>query len=329
MDESSIGKDKAGNKANILLASMAILVFSGMAGVAAKYCAGTSISMLPSSPPEQPYSSRSTSIAKLPSENQLSFFEIAGLNIKLPSRPALIDIDLPPELRSEINAFNLYEVDIGSTILSVVQIIYSIPEASLDGAVEGSISEVRNLPGVDSFASSIESLSIDSLPARQVTKIYRMSGHSMSQYGLYFAQGNVLWHVQVISDGSASSEEVEALRDEIFSSISLVNGADSGDVAMFRGNLERTGVYPDGGPVEFPDLVWSFKSEGAISSSSPVVSGDAVYFGSLDGHLYAANIMTGQEKWRLKTGGRIDSSPTVSGGAVYFGSDDGYLYKLK
>ncbi|MDT9236343.1 PQQ-binding-like beta-propeller repeat protein, partial [Limnospira sp. PMC 917.15] len=51
--------------------------------------------------------------------------------------------------------------------------------------------------------------------------------------------------------------------------------------AMFRGNLERTGVYPPGGPTELTQLVWKFRTEDGIFSS-PAVSGGVVYFGSLD-----------------------------------------------
>ena len=56
--------------------------------------------------------------------------------------------------------------------------------------------------------------------------------------------------------------------------------------AMFRGNLERTGVYPPGGPTELTKLAWKFRTERGISSS-PAVSGGVVYFGSGDNHLYA------------------------------------------
>lgn len=56
--------------------------------------------------------------------------------------------------------------------------------------------------------------------------------------------------------------------------------------AMYQANLQRTGVYPSGGPTELTQLVWKFKTEHAVTSS-PAVSGDVVYFGSEDGNLYA------------------------------------------
>ena len=112
--------------------------------------------------------------------------------------------------------------------------------------------------------------------------------------------------------------------------VALVTGCvndDSGQ-AMFRGNLERTGVFPSGGPSSLNELVWKFKTEDEVFSS-PAISGGIVYFGSYDGHLYAVDLKTGQEKWKFKTEDEVRSSPAISGGIVYFGSYDGHLYAVK
>jgi eukaryotic-like serine/threonine-protein kinase len=97
--------------------------------------------------------------------------------------------------------------------------------------------------------------------------------------------------------------------------------------AMYRGNLERTGVYRGGGPTEVPELVWKFKTGGAVASS-PVVSDGVVYFGSADGYLYAVDVQTGQERWTFQTGDAVWSSPAVSDGVAYVSSNDDYLYAL-
>ncbi|KDR58844.1 outer membrane protein assembly factor BamB family protein [Limnospira platensis] len=99
------------------------------------------------------------------------------------------------------------------------------------------------------------------------------------------------------------------------------------NTAMFRGNLERTGVYPPGGPTELTRLLWKFTAESSIRSS-PAVSEGVIYFGSRDNHLYALDAKTGKERWRFQTQGWIDSSPSVSEGIVYFGSGDNHLYAL-
>ena len=60
---------------------------------------------------------------------------------------------------------------------------------------------------------------------------------------------------------------------------------------------------------------------GAWVKSAATVSGEVVYVGSKDDHLYALDAETGELVWRYKTGGDVDS-PTVSGGMVYVGSND-------
>lgn len=66
----------------------------------------------------------------------------------------------------------------------------------------------------------------------------------------------------------------------------------SSDGAMFRFDLERTGVYPDGGPTEFRGLVWKFNANDEVISSdytngvesSPTIADGVAYVGSEDGH---------------------------------------------
>jgi len=57
--------------------------------------------------------------------------------------------------------------------------------------------------------------------------------------------------------------------------------------SMFRGGAEHLGVYQSAAP-SLGTVAWKFKTEGRVVSS-PVVAGDAVYFGSSDNNLYAVN----------------------------------------
>ena len=56
--------------------------------------------------------------------------------------------------------------------------------------------------------------------------------------------------------------------------------------AMFRANLQRTGVYDTRGVHQLSELKWKFKTEDAVFSS-PAIADGVVYFGSDDGNLYA------------------------------------------
>ena len=98
--------------------------------------------------------------------------------------------------------------------------------------------------------------------------------------------------------------------------------------AMFRANLQRTGVYNTKGIHQLTELKWKFKTEGWVYSS-PAIADGVVYFGSKDGNLYAVDIKTGQEKWKFKTKYWVLSSPAIADGVVYFGSNDCNLYAVK
>jgi outer membrane protein assembly factor BamB len=98
-------------------------------------------------------------------------------------------------------------------------------------------------------------------------------------------------------------------------------------VPMFRGNLRHTGVYDAPGVRSAPKVKWKFQT-GARVISSPAIAGGAIYFGSVDQHVYALDLQSGRQKWKFKTESAVTSSPAVSGGAVYFGSFDGNFYAL-
>ena len=96
---------------------------------------------------------------------------------------------------------------------------------------------------------------------------------------------------------------------------------------MFRGDVQRTGAFPPGGPTTIDGAAWAFETGDRVLSS-PVVSGGTVYVGSADGRLYAIDAETGQEQWAFETDGPV-GSPAVSGGTVYVGSNDGSLYAVE
>ena len=62
--------------------------------------------------------------------------------------------------------------------------------------------------------------------------------------------------------------------------------------------------------------------------SSPVITGETVYFGSGDGNVYALAAASGALRWKFRTGGVVHASPAIANGVVYVGSWDTYLYAL-
>src|SRR5271165_1360269 len=101
----------------------------------------------------------------------------------------------------------------------------------------------------------------------------------------------------------------------------------SQDAAMFRGNLQHTGIYDAAGVTQFGKIKWKFHTGGRVISS-PAVANGLVYVGSTDGNLYAVELESGTQKWKFETKARVPSSPAVAGGFVYFGSYDGSFYAV-
>jgi len=62
--------------------------------------------------------------------------------------------------------------------------------------------------------------------------------------------------------------------------------------------------------------------------SSPVVVNGTVYFGSVDGNLYALDANSGEQRWKFATGDVVHASPAYADGVVYVGSWDSYFYAI-
>lgn len=72
---------------------------------------------------------------------------------------------------------------------------------------------------------------------------------------------------------------------------------------------------------------WRFRLPQEITS--PVVSNDYVYFGSVNHMLYVLKLETGQVAGMYRTNDEILASPVLAGGLVLVGSSDGKLYAFE
>ena len=73
--------------------------------------------------------------------------------------------------------------------------------------------------------------------------------------------------------------------------------------------------------------IWHFDTGDKIWST-PVVSGEAVYFGCFDHKLYALDTESGDELWQFAAEGAIAATPLVFDGTVYIGSFDRHVYAV-
>ncbi|MBN1813266.1 MAG: PQQ-binding-like beta-propeller repeat protein [Anaerolineae bacterium] len=91
-------------------------------------------------------------------------------------------------------------------------------------------------------------------------------------------------------------------------------------VAMFRGNLWRTGAYDAGIVPGLGQKVWAFTAKHSIWAS-PTFADGMVYLTDQDGNIYALDGRTGQKKWGVPVGIMTYSSPIVD-------DDAGVLYVI-
>jgi len=65
---------------------------------------------------------------------------------------------------------------------------------------------------------------------------------------------------------------------------------------------------------------------GARVESSPLVTGNRVFIGSNDGHLYELDLISGKKVWEFTSGAPFSASPSAVEGFLVIGDQDGVLY---
>jgi outer membrane protein assembly factor BamB len=84
--------------------------------------------------------------------------------------------------------------------------------------------------------------------------------------------------------------------------------------------------------LETGQVKWSFRSSAPPNlffwTSSPALLGDRVYFGGMDGIVYALDARSGKLTWKSEVGARVSTSVAVKGGDLYVGTANRHLYRL-
>ena len=115
----------------------------------------------------------------------------------------------------------------------------------------------------------------------------------------------------------------------------IITPAISPDETIYIGNAQGTLSAIDS---KTQEIKWTYQTGADPNQpgfyglpSFPVVDKEGtVYFGSVDGNMYAVN-KDGELLWKYQTGGKItEASPAFdSDGVLYFTSQNGYLYAIE
>ena len=105
----------------------------------------------------------------------------------------------------------------------------------------------------------------------------------------------------------------------------------NGDMAIIGGNDGRVRAYPylDGQLRE--NIRWTYPPDTSLGYSiigGLALSGDKVFFASVNGTIYALNAAEGYKVWSTDLGTKIWSAPAVDGDTVYISGFDKNLYAL-
>ncbi len=99
-----------------------------------------------------------------------------------------------------------------------------------------------------------------------------------------------------------------------------------GDVTAYRGNAQRTGVYPGPGPVCPPEIAWQQKL-GRASDFVPIVADGEVIVGDSEG-LHVFDARTGAALWPKPFPGRFTESAAIDNGMVFAADLDGQMHAV-
>ena len=153
---------------------------------------------------------------------------------------------------------------------------------------------------------------IYSSPAFTNNIVYTISENG-NVYALNAKNGAVIWQAYV---GSGT--------DHTDTSPSVANGI----VYICTRNGNYAFNATTGAQIWFFTSPYSPRQLTGYMYSSPAIAYDIVYFGSVDGYIFAVNAYNGSIIWAYRTGGFLFASPAIADGTLYVGSYDGYIYAL-
>lgn len=95
---------------------------------------------------------------------------------------------------------------------------------------------------------------------------------------------------------------------------------------MTRGGMALQGTVRDPVPRQ-PVVEWTFSAKGAVTSEAAVSNG-VVVFGTDEGVVFAIDMNTRKERWRMLTKDTVEATPAIAADRVFAGSNDGVFQAI-
>ena len=137
--------------------------------------------------------------------------------------------------------------------------------------------------------------------------------------------GNPIWQHDIAEDEIASPPGFDAEKARISGTAARPRTAASDDTAIFLPIFDQSRIAVI--DLKAGRRRWSFQAKGSIYGE-PTVTGDKVFFGSQDDHLYCLDKRRKTLLWSFAGKSRIEAGVAFQEGSVYFGSCDGRFYRI-
>ena len=157
---------------------------------------------------------------------------------------------------------------------------------------------------------------VRSTPAVTATRVFIGSGDS-TLYALDRANGKLVW--KFVAGAPVHSSPAVARGLVIAATLAGRIFAVSEATGTLRWSIQTGPMLPKN---IVPAGGWD------LFVSSPVVVDQTIVIGAGDGNVYALDLTTGKERWRVKTGGKVRATPSVKDGVAVVGSFDGRVYAI-
>ena len=157
---------------------------------------------------------------------------------------------------------------------------------------------------------------VRSTPAVTATRVFVGSGDS-TLYALDRSSGRSVW--RFAAGGPVHSSPAVAHGLVIAATLGGRIFAVSEEGGALRWSVQT-------GPTLAKNIVPA--GEWDLYVSSPVIVDRTVVIGAGDGNVYALDLTTGKERWRVKTGGKVRATPSIEDGVAVVGSWNGRVYAI-
>lgn len=134
---------------------------------------------------------------------------VAGIRLSAPATFREEPLELPAAVRDRVEKAEVHHANAGAVEVRVSRAVY-VPgvEASLDGAVQGSVDEVSRAPGISGFRHTTAPARVSGKPATRVSANFAMRGQAARLEGLTVADGRTLYQVQALFPASDRNEQI-------------------------------------------------------------------------------------------------------------------------